>query len=286
MTKSMKQLLSLVACSTLFMAGTSAKAMGQQDPNPAPQNSSQPSSSSQSSAPSAAPTVVAQTPAQLDALVAPIALYPDALVAQVLAAAAYPDEVAFADDWLAQNTSLTGSALAQAVNQQNWDPSVKALTQFPSVMHDLAKNLSWTSSLGDAFTNQQADVMAAVQTMRAKAQAAGTLQSSSQITVVQQSPSTIIIQPANPQVVYVPQYNPTVVYGAPVAVPLYVPPPVPVVSAGLYFGAGVSVGAAFGGGGWGWRLRVGLARLECGMGWWWRGWCHLQQQHLHQQNRN
>ena len=120
----------------------------------------------------AVPAVAPLTADQLDTLVAPIALYPDALVAQVLAAASYPDEVAFADDWLAQNQTLTGSALTDQVNQQSWDPSVKALTQFPSVLHDLAKNLSWTSSLGQAFTNQQSDVLAAVQVMRAKAQAA------------------------------------------------------------------------------------------------------------------
>ena len=165
---------------------------------------------------------------QLNSLVAPIALYPDALVAQVLAAAANPDQVAYADDWLAQNRNLTGQALAQAVDQQSWDPSVKALTQFPSVLDNLAHNLSWTSSLGQAFANQQSDVMAAVQAMRAKAQAAGTLQSNSQITVTTPSPSTIVIQPANPQVIYVPQYNPTVVYGAPVVVPYYVPQPLPV----------------------------------------------------------
>jgi thiol:disulfide interchange protein len=106
-------------------------------------------------------------------LVAPIALYPDALVAQVLAASTNPDQVAFADDWLHQNSNLTGAALAQAVDQQSWDPSVKALTQFPSVMDTLAKNLPWTSSLGQAYENQQAEVMAAVQAMRAKAQAAG-----------------------------------------------------------------------------------------------------------------
>jgi len=144
---------------------------------------------------------------QLNALVAPIALYPDALVAQVLAAATNPDQIAYADDWLAQNRNLTGQALAEAVDQQSWDPSVKALTQFSSVLDNLAHNLSWTSSLGQAFANQQGDVMAAVQLMRAKAQAAGTLQSNSQITVTQPSSSTIVIQPANPQVVYVPQYN-------------------------------------------------------------------------------
>jgi hypothetical protein len=198
---------------------------------------------------------------QLDSLVAPIALYPDALVAQVLAASANPDQVAYADDWMAQNKSLTGTALAQAVDQQSWDPSVKALTQFPSVLDNLAHNLSWTSSLGQAFANQQADVMQAVQTMRAKTQAAGTLQSTNQIVVTQSSPSTIVIQPANPQVVYVPQYNPAVVYGAPVVVPLYVPPPVPVAAVGLYFGTGITIGATFGGGGWG-----------GGFGWGWHAW--------------
>jgi hypothetical protein len=224
---------------------------------PAPQAASQTAtdpSTESNSAPAPAPL----SSDQLNALVAPIALYPDALVAQVLAASANPDQVAYADDWLAQNKSLTGTALAQAVDQQSWDPSVKALTQFPSVLDNLAHNLSWTSSLGQAFANQQADVMSAVQAMRAKAMAAGTLQSSSQVTVVQQSPSTIVIQPANPQVVYVPQYNPAVVYGSPVVVPLYAPPPVPVAAVGLYFGSGITIGASFGGGwsgggGWGWH---------------------------------
>ena len=210
---------------------------------------------------SPAPTPAPLSPEQLNALVAPIALYPDALVAQVLAASTNPDQVAYADDWLAQNRGLTGAALAQAVDQQSWDPSVKALTQFPSVLDNLAHNLSWTSSLGQAFVNQQADVMAAVQAMRGKAQAAGTLQSTTQITVTQPSSTTIVIQPANPQVVYVPQYNPAVVYGAPVVVPLYVPPPVPVAAVGLYFGSGITIGATFGGGGWG-----------GGYGWGWHAW--------------
>jgi hypothetical protein len=210
---------------------------------------------------SPAPVPAALTADQLNSMVAPIALYPDALVAQVLAAATNPDQVAYADDWLAQNKNLTGQALAQAVDQQSWDPSIKALTQFPSVLDNMAHNLSWTSSLGHAFANQQSDVMASVQTMRAKAQAAGTLQSNSQVTVTQSAPNTIVIQPANPQVVYVPQYNPTVVYGAPVVVPLYVPPPVPVASVGIYFGAPITVGAWSGGGGWG-----------GGFGWGWHAW--------------
>lgn len=194
------------------------------------------------------PTPAPQSLDQLNALVAPIALYPDALVAQILAASTFPDQVAIADYWLHQNSSLTGQALAQAVDQQTWDASVKALTQFPSILDDLAKNLAWTSSLGQAFQNQQPDVMAAVQAMRAKAQAAGTLQSNAQVTVTQSTPGTIVIQPANPQVVYVPQYNPTIVYGAPIVVPLYTPPVVvsaPVVT----FGTGIAIGAVFGGGG-------------------------------------
>jgi len=229
-------------------------------PAPQPQYAAQPeyvaqpatvstTTPSSSSAPAPAPLSVEQ----LDALVAPIALYPDALVAQVLAAATNPDQVSYADNWLAQNKNLTGTALAQAIDQQAWDPSVKALTQFPSVLDNLAHNLSWTSSLGQAFANQQPDVMAAVQTMRSRAQAAGTLQSNSQIAVTQPAANTIVIQPANPQVVYVPQYNPAIVYGASVVVPLYVPPQVPVASVGVFFGSGVTVGATFGGGGWGWN---------------------------------
>src|SRR6202789_1366562 len=237
------QVLSLSLCAMLLVEGVPAQTSPQPSTNPAP-------------------TVAPLTSGQLDSLGAPIALYPDALVAQILAASCYPEEVAFADDWLGQNSNLQGSALTQAIDQQPWDPSVKELTQFRSVLHDLAKNLSWTSSLGQAFSNQQADVMAAVQVMRAKAQAAGTLQSNSQIIVTTPSPNTIVIQPANPQVIYVPQYNPTIVYGAPVVVPYYVAPALPVsVGVGLYFGAPITIGGWFGGGGWG-----------GGFGWGWHSW--------------
>ena len=106
---------------------------------------------------------------ELQQLVAPIALYPDALVAQVLGAATFPDQVASAASWLQQNSNLTGKTLMQAVDAQPWDPSVKALTQFPSVLDNLAKNLSWTSALGEAYDTQAADVMSAVQVLRAKA---------------------------------------------------------------------------------------------------------------------
>ncbi len=179
----------------------------------------------------------------LQQLVAPIALYPDALVAQVLGAATFPDQVEAAAGWLQQNKQLTGNDLMKAVDKQPWDPSVKALTQFPSVMDNLAKNLSWTSSLGEAYHNQAADVMAAVQVLRAQAKAAGNLKSGSQITVVQESPQVIVIAPANPQVVYVPQYNPTVVYGYPYQPPGYSHRDI-VAASVLAFGVGIAVGAA------------------------------------------
>jgi hypothetical protein len=181
--------------------------------------------------------------AELQQIVAPIALYPDALVAQILGAATFPDQVAAADSWLQQNKNLTGTALMQAVDTQPWDPSVKALTQFPSVLDNLAQNLSWTSALGEAYHTQAADVMTAVQTLRAQAKAAGNLKSGSQITVVQQSPQVIVIQPTNPQVVYVPQYNPTVVYGTPYVTPGYSTGAV-VATGLLAFGVGIAVGAA------------------------------------------
>jgi Protein of unknown function (DUF3300) len=180
---------------------------------------------------------------ELQQLVAPIALYPDALVAQILGAATFPDQIAQANNWLQQSKGLAGSALMQAVDKQSWDPSVKALTQFPSVLDNMVKNLSWTSALGETYHTQAADVMSAVQVLRAKAKAAGNLKSGSQITVVQQSPQTIVIQPTNPQVVYVPQYNPTVVYGAPVTTPGYSTADV-VATSILAFGVGIAVGAA------------------------------------------
>jgi uncharacterized membrane protein YgcG len=192
-----------------------------------------------------------QSESQLEALVAPIALYPDPLVAQILAAATFPDQVAIANYWVQQNKNLTGTALTQAVDQQSWDPSVKALTQFASVLANLANNLAWTSSLGEAYHNQQAAVMSAIQALRAKAQAAGNLKSTPQITVVQQAPQEIVIQPANPQIVYVPQYNPAVIYGYPYVTPGYTAADVAAVGL-LSFGAGIAIGAAMSSS-WGWN---------------------------------
>ena len=157
----------------------------------------------------------APTRAELQQLVAPIALYPDELVAQILAAATYPEQIVEADRWMQQHNSLKGQQLAQEVDKEAWDPSVKALTAFPSVLANMDKNLSWTSSLGDAYVNHEPDVMSAIQDMRRRAQAAGNLKTTSQTKVTQEG-QTIVVEPASPQVVYVPQYDPWVVYGAPV----------------------------------------------------------------------
>src|SRR6516165_3590712 len=226
-------------------------------------------------------TYAAPSPDQLYQLVAPIALFPDNLLAQVLAASTYPDQVTAAYQWLQQNSSLKGQQLMEAVNQQPWDASIKGITQFSGVLQQMATNLSWTSALGDAYYNIPQSVMNAVQVMRRRAYQAGNLKSNQQqnvsvenqapgsvapppassggpqTTVVQAPPQTIVIQPAQPEVVYVPTYNPTVVYGAPV--PVY-----PGYSTGdlvatslISFGVGIAVGAAVSGGGgccgWGWN---------------------------------
>ena len=143
-----------------------------------------------------------QTPEQMQRLVAPIALYPDSLVAQILAASTFPEEVVEADRWVQAHPDLKGADLGQAVDQEPWDPSVKALAAFPSVLGNMDKNLSWTSSLGDAYYNQQQDVMDAVQVMRHKAEAAGALKTTPQEVVQEEGPD-IDIEPAAPDVVYV-----------------------------------------------------------------------------------
>jgi uncharacterized membrane protein YgcG len=194
-----------------------------------------------------------QTPEQLQQLVAPIALYPDSLVAQVLAASTFPEQVVQADRWAQSNPDLKGDDLGRAADQQSWDPSVKALTAFPSVLGNMDKNLSWTSSLGDAYYNQQQDVMDAVQVMRQRAQDSGNLKTTPQQTVTDQD-STIVIQPANPEVVYVPAYDPWLVYGGPImAWPgWYQYPGIWYGGPYLSFGPGFGIGF-FGGFGWGWH---------------------------------
>jgi hypothetical protein len=231
------------------------------------------------SAPTA--TYATPTPDQLYQLVAPIALFPDNLIAQVLAASTYPDQVSAAYTWLQQNASLKGQQLLDAVNQQSWDASVKGLTQFSDVLSQMATNLSWTSALGDAYFNVPQSVMNAVQVMRQRAYQAGNLKSNpqqnvtvqnqqpgtaapapassgeAQTTIVQPPAQTIIIEPTQPTVVYVPTYNPTVVYGAPVAVYPGYSTGAMVATSLISFGVGIAVGAAISGGGgccgWGWN---------------------------------
>ncbi len=195
------------------------------------------------------------TPEQLQQLVAPIALYPDSLVAQILAGSTFPEQVVEADRWVQAHPDLKGADLGNAVDQQPWDPSVKALAAFPSVLGNMDKNLSWTSSLGDAYYNQQQDVMDAVQVMRRKAQDAGNLKSTPQ-QIVRDQDSAIDIEPADPDVVYVPAYDPWLVYGYPiVAWPGWYPYP------GIWFGGPyLSFGIGFGIGWWG------------GFGWGWGHW--------------
>jgi len=210
-----------------------------------------------------------QSPEQLQQLVAPIALYPDSLVAQILAASTFPEQVVEAQRWLQAHPDLQGAALGQAVDQQPWDPSVKALTAFPAVLGNMDKNLPWTSSLGDAYYNQQEDVMNAVQVMRQRAQAAGNLHTTPQQTVETQG-STIDIQPAGPDVVYVPAYDPWLVYGAPIlAWPGWYPYPGiwfggPYLSFGVGFGIGFFTGFGWGWGHWGFDWHHGYSLYNHG----------------------
>jgi hypothetical protein len=198
---------------------------------------------------------------QLDALVSPIALYPDPLLAQVLAASTYPLEIMQLQQWLAKNKNLKDKALADAVAKQPWDSSVQAMAPLPDLVKRLADDIQWATDLGNAFLAQQSDVMDAVQRMRAKAKDTGNLKSNEQMKVetkVIENKTVVVIEQSKPEVVYVPSYNPTVVYGPPVYPypPISYPPP-GYYAAGmaLSFGVGVAMGAAWGGGwgncGWG-----------------------------------
>ena len=152
-------------------------------------------------------------PEELEQILAPIALYPDSLLAQIFMASTYPLEIVQADRWAKQNTTLKADALTAALEKQPWDPSVKSLVNFPQVLTMMSEKLDWTQKLGDAFLAQQKEVMATVQTLRKKAVEAGNLKTTKEQQVIVEK-ETIIIQSASPQVVYVPTYNPTVVYGA------------------------------------------------------------------------
>ena len=205
---------------------------------------------------------------QLDQLLAPVALYPDALLAQVLMAATYPLEIVEAARWSQANPNLKGDAAVAAVKDKDWDVSVKSLTAFPQTLQMMNNQLDWTQKVGDAMIGQQKDVATAVQRLRAKAQAAGNLKSTPQQTVTTQSSggaTAIVIEPASPELLYVPYYNPAWAYGAwpyPAYPPPYYPPPPNYGAAlmtGMMFGLGVAAGSAmfggwhwgYGGGGWG-----------------------------------
>src|SRR5262245_12339644 len=206
---------------------------------------------------------------ELEQIVAPIALYPDSLLAQVLMASTYPLEVVEAARFAKENPNLKDQALDDALQGKTWDASVKSLVSFPQVLTMMNEKLDWTQKLGDAFLAEQSSVMDAVQRLRQKAKAEGNLESTKEQkviveqappteVVVEQAPPTIIkIEPADPQVVYVPTYNPTVVYGAwpyPTYPPYSYYPPGYVPGAALFsFGMGMAVGAALWGDcNWGW----------------------------------
>jgi hypothetical protein len=197
------------------------------------------------------------SPDQLGNLVAPIALYPDSLLSQILVAAGYPLEIVEAGQWLQQNRNLRGAQLVQAARQQNWDPSIQALVVFPDVVARLNSDIRWTTDLGNAFLAQQADVMNAVQRLRAQASQAGKLKSNAQVRVTTQTDAgqdAIEIQPADPEVVYVPDYNPADFWGASLYGP-YPPLFYPQIGFGWGFGDVIYMGGFFGGlgwGGWGW----------------------------------
>jgi hypothetical protein len=222
---------------------------------------SAPARAQNAATPAQAQTEQTLSKGQIEQLVAPIALYPDPLLTQVLMASTYPLEVVEAARWSQDNAAVKGAALADAMQAQSWDPSVKALTAVPQMLLMMNDKLDWTQQLGDAFLAQQQDVLAAVQTLRAEAQAAGNLQSTPQQVVTTEAPAVgsasasgqppIVIEPVDPGVYYVPVYNPAVAYGAwsyPDYPPFYWFPPGFVASNVVSFAAGVAVGSAIWGG--------------------------------------
>jgi hypothetical protein len=194
---------------------------------------------------------------ELDQMVAPIALYPDSLLAQVLMASTYPIEIVQADRFAKKNKDIKGEKLLEAAKEEDWDPTVKSLLEFPEVLAMMSEQLDWTTKLGDAFLAQQKDIMDSVQRLRKKANESGNLKTTKEQTVVVEK-ETIIIQPSNPQVIYVPAYNPTVVYGTwayPAYPPYpYYPPGYGMAAATFGFIAGVAIGSSgccWGGCNWG-----------------------------------
>jgi hypothetical protein len=226
----------------LALLFASAAAQSQQPP-------AAPAAAQPTAAKPAAPAAKTFSQQDLDTLMAPVALYPDALLAQVLMASTYPLEIVEAARWQKANPALKDKALQDAMEKQKWDPSVKSLTAVPKVLEQMNEKLEWTQKLGDAFLAQQADVMTTVQGLRAKAAAAGNLKSSPEVAVKteQQAGKTVyVIESPKPEVVYVPTYNPYTIYGTwwYAAPPYYMYPPAYVYPPGLAFATGIVVGAA------------------------------------------
>jgi hypothetical protein len=248
--------LAAIGCAALLAAGGGLALAQDEEPLPVLTRGGQPAA-----APAAAveETATKLPPEQLDSLIAPIALYPDPLLAQTLVASTYPLELVQLQQWLAKNPGLEGDALAEAVAKQPWDPSIQSMAAVPDVVKRLVDDIQWTTDLGNAFLAQQDEVMGAVQRMRKKAQDNGALESTEQQKVetkVVEEKTVIIVESADPEVIYVPSYSPTVVYGPPVYPypPIYYPyyPPG---AAFVSFSFGVMWGAAWGGSccgcGWG-----------------------------------
>ena len=261
------QSLGAILCVAMLLAGD-RRAYAQQAPPPSGQVVS--ASGTTSAVPAADAAEAKLPPEALDALIAPIALYPDPLLSQVLVASTYPLEIVQLSQWLEKNSALKDKALAAAVDKEDWDPSIKSMAGLPDVVKRMKDNIKWTTDLGNAMLAQQSDLMDAAQRMRAKAKEKGALQSNEQQTVqtkVVESKTVIVVEPAKTEVVYVPSYNPVVVYGAPMY-PIYPYPPMvyPPYYAGaalVGFGVGIAVGAAIGGGwgygcGWGGNNNVNV----------------------------
>jgi hypothetical protein len=249
-TQAFTPMMALLCCFLLLVPGNVM--WGQAAPQPAPE----------SAPPPPPPPGQSLTTDQLDGLVAPIALYPDPLLSQILVASTYPLELVEASQWLQRNPGLTGPALTQAAQQQNWDASIQALVVFPDLVKRLNQDITWTTNLGNAFLAQQPEVMDAVQRMRLNAQEAGKLTSTSQQKVKTTNDSgrpIINIEPADPNVIYLPNYDPAYIWGPPLYYPYanwFYPPFV----GGAYFGFGVGIPIGFyfgfgwgGWGGWGWH---------------------------------
>ncbi|HSK44464.1 MAG TPA: DUF3300 domain-containing protein [Candidatus Binatia bacterium] len=251
------RIVTAIACAVLTLPGNvDLWAMQQQQTQPA-QQQTQP----QKQQPTGSSTPAAKiSNEQLDSLVAPIALYPDPLLGQMLVASTYPLEIVQLHQWLEQNKTVKDKALADAVMKKGWDPSVQAMAVFPDVVKQMATNIAWTDDLGNAFLAQQNDVMDAVQRMRTKAVEKGALTTTEKQKVetkVVEQKTVVVVQPAKTEVVYVPSYDPVAIWGTPYyPYPAYAYPAYPAGGMLLGFGVGLAVGAAWGGG-WGWNTGWG-----------------------------